>query len=417
MESGRLAMAMTIRACAPPRHLYQQGMDAERQMMEQQSRVGIAALQRGDALTARAAFARITATGRASVQMWLFLAQSCDMLDDRAGARAAIAETLRQDPANPYPLVMGGEIALRDGDDRAAVDWIDRALAAAQHHREAGTNLPPDLIARLDRAAAARDAACGRFEASITHALDDNGIAAEAAGPRFAESLKIMSGRQAIYLQQPTSFYYPGLPQRAWYDPAEFAFVPQLQAALPAIRAEALAALAAGEGVGPYVVNHAGRAAGSHALLDDPRWSAFHFWMNGEVVADHAARCPATVAALAGAPLPQIPGYAPMGLFSILRPHTHIPPHHGMLNTRLICHLPLVVPDGCRLRVGGETRTVREGEVLIFDDSIEHEAWNDSDAIRIILLFEIWRPELTVAEREALTVMFRTVAGYQADQG
>jgi aspartyl/asparaginyl beta-hydroxylase (cupin superfamily) len=67
--------------------------------------------------------------------------------------------------------------------------------------------------------------------------------------------------------------------------------------------------------------------------------------------------------------------------------------------------------------VGAETRTVREGEVLIFDDSIEHEAWNDSDALRVILLFEIWRPELTAAERAALTVMFETVAGYQADQG
>ncbi len=123
------------------------------------------------------------------------------------------------------------------------------------------------------------------------------------------------------------------------------------------------------------------------------------------------------MAALAAAPMPHIAGRSPMALFSILQPRTHIPPHNGMLNTRLICHLPLIVPDNCRLRVGGETRAVRAGEVLLFDDSIEHEAWNDSDAPRAILLFEVWRPELTDAERHALKVMFESVTQYATDQG
>ena len=65
-----------------------------------------------------------------------------------------------------------------------------------------------------------------------------------------------------------------------------------------------------------------------------------------------------------------------------------------MLNTRLICHIPLVVPGECRLRVGAETREVVEGKAMIFDDSFEHEAWNDSNSVRAVLLFEIWRPEL-----------------------
>ena len=81
-----------------------------------------------------------------------------------------------------------------------------------------------------------------------------------------------------------------------------------------------------------------------------------------------------------------------MALFSVLEPGTHIPPHNGMLNTRLICHLPLIVPPGCRLRVGSETRTVEAGKTMIFDDSMEHEAWNDSGETRVVLLFEIWRP-------------------------
>ena len=105
-----------------------------------------------------------------------------------------------------------------------------------------------------------------------------------------------------------------------------------------------------------------------------------------------------------------------MALFSILAPHTHIQPHNGMLNTRLICHLPLIVPPGCRLRVANHTRSVAAGKMLIFDDSIEHEAWNDSDDIRVVLIFEIWRPELTAAERGGLTALFESVAGYDADQ-
>jgi len=103
-----------------------------------------------------------------------------------------------------------------------------------------------------------------------------------------------------------------------------------------------------------------------------------------------------------------------MALFSLLRSRTHIPPHWGMLNTRLICHIPLIVPNGCRLRVGNHERVVEAGRAMIFDDSIEHEAWNDSDDVRLVLLFEIWRPELGEAERGALTAMYEAIGRYGA---
>ena len=86
-----------------------------------------------------------------------------------------------------------------------------------------------------------------------------------------------------------------------------------------------------------------------------------------------------------------------------------------MLNTRLICHLPLIVPPGCRLRVGNSVQNVEAGKLLIFDDSIEHEAWNDSDMIRVVLLFEIWRPELTAAERTGLTAIFESITMYGSE--
>jgi aspartyl/asparaginyl beta-hydroxylase (cupin superfamily) len=101
-----------------------------------------------------------------------------------------------------------------------------------------------------------------------------------------------------------------------------------------------------------------------------------------------------------------------MALMSVLRPGTHIQPHHGMLNTRLIVHVPLVTAPECRLRVGPEVRDWVEGRPLIFDDSFEHEAWNRGPETRAVLLFEIWRPELDAEERAALTRLFETIDRY-----
>jgi aspartyl/asparaginyl beta-hydroxylase (cupin superfamily) len=85
-----------------------------------------------------------------------------------------------------------------------------------------------------------------------------------------------------------------------------------------------------------------------------------------------------------------------------------------MLNSRLICHLPLIVPPGCWLRVGNETREWDDGKLLIFDDSIEHEARNPSGEMRIVLIFDIWRPELSAGEREGISAIFDAIDGFRA---
>jgi aspartyl/asparaginyl beta-hydroxylase (cupin superfamily) len=83
-----------------------------------------------------------------------------------------------------------------------------------------------------------------------------------------------------------------------------------------------------------------------------------------------------------------------------------------MINARLICHLPLIVPPGCGFRVGNEVRAWEPGKLLIFDDTIEHEAWNDSGEDRILLIFDVWRPELTLEERRAVTAVFEAIDSY-----
>ena len=372
------------------------------------AQAGVAAWQRGDAAAARSAFDQVAEAGRASPQLWLLLAQACETLGDFTASDQALNSVLAGDPRNPYALLMKGDHQATRGDDRAANSWYNAALSSAAEI----PNLPQDLVARLDHAQAAVTAATARFEAHLQDALTSNGIDSTTVAPRFGEAIDIIAGRREVFLQQPTTFFYPGLANIQFFENDDFGWVAALEAAAPVMRKEVEAILGQGTGLAPYVVGDKNRPMREHVLLNDPKWSAFYLWENGTLVADNAARCPNTMAALMGVPIPHIAARSPMVLFSVLRPHTHIPAHNGMLNTRLICHIPLIVPPNCRLRVGNETRTVEFGKAMIFDDSIEHEAWNDSDETRVVLLFEIWRPELSEAECRALTVMYEAINAY-----
>jgi len=114
-------------------------------------------------------------------------------------------------------------------------------------------------------------------------------------------------------------------------------------------------------------------------LNNSRRWGVFFLWRGGDAVAENIARCPKTAAALEGWPKCELQGSAPSAVFSILDARTRIPPHTGVNNARLIVHLPLIVPPHCGFRVGAETREWQPGKAFVFDDTIEHEAWNDSN--------------------------------------
>jgi hypothetical protein len=376
---------------------------------------GVEALRRGDAHAARIAFAQVEAAGRGTHQLRLFLAQACAMLADREAAHRALDQVLREEPTNLYALILRGDLHRDAGDPRAAVSWYQAALTQAPR---AGS-LPPDMIKSLKRAEAAVTAAAADFQAHLDRQFAAAGVRVNALSPRFGEALDILAGRAAPHLQQPTSFYYPGLAPRPFFEREEFDWVPALEAAAPAIRTELEAVLTDPDALSPYVTADPDRPAKRHALLDDPSWSASHLLRNGMPIIENVVRCPKTMAALAAVPIPKIAGRSPMAMFSVLRAGTHIPPHWGMLNTRLICHLPLIVPEGCRLRVGNETRVVETNRTMIFDDSIEHEAWNDSAHTRVVLLFEIWRPDVDESERSALTTLYEAIGQYaplRADQ-
>jgi aspartyl/asparaginyl beta-hydroxylase (cupin superfamily) len=185
----------------------------------------------------------------------------------------------------------------------------------------------------------------------------------------------------------------------------------QLNAAASGIRSELETLLAdPGDALQPYVRMEKGLPDNKWTELDQSLdWSACFLWEYGEPNKAVLDRCPLTAAALAALPSAHIPKRAPSAFFSILKPRTRIPAHTGVTNTRAIVHLPLIVPTGCGFRVGGETREWTEGQAFAFDDTIEHEAWNDSDEMRAVLIFDVWNPHLTSAE-QALIAQYFSVA-------
>ncbi|MGK2911140.1 MAG: aspartyl/asparaginyl beta-hydroxylase domain-containing protein [Sphingobium sp.] len=205
----------------------------------------------------------------------------------------------------------------------------------------------------------------------------------------------------------PTHYCYPGLPEIPFYDRGLFPWLSELEAATPVIRDELGKLLAAQEATQvPYVRYSDNLPLDQWAALNNSAdWSALHLQERGKTMEANSRHCPMTMALLARLPQPQIKGAGSNAMFSLLVPHTHIPPHTGVSNTRLVCHLPLIVPDGCWFRVGSERREWREGEAWVFDDTIEHEAMNPTDDRRVVLIFDIWHPALSAQERDGVAAV------------
>ena len=370
------------------------------------ARAGAAALQSGRAGEARASFERLVAAGQVNAQIHLLLAVSCRALGDRTAEERALDAVLGEDGNNLRALIMKGDCRQAAGDDRAASSFYAAATQLAAQHN----NLPGDLAAEVERAERVAQDNAARYRARLEAHL---GAAPQSA--RFRESLALMFGEKEIFFQKPTAYYFPGLPQIQFYDPADFAWAAAVEAAAGDMRAELEAVLAEDGLFRPYLEASKDRPNYDfHGMLGNPDWSTVHLYEDGGPVASMVERCPKTFAAVSQAPLCHITTRAPSILFSLLKPGARIAPHHGMINTRLICHLPLIVPPGCGFRVGNEVRAWQEGRLLIFDDTIEHEAWNDSDADRVVLIFDVWRPELSADERRSVTAMFEAIDGSPA---
>jgi aspartyl/asparaginyl beta-hydroxylase (cupin superfamily) len=185
-------------------------------------------------------------------------------------------------------------------------------------------------------------------------------------------------------------FYIPGVPARTFYDPAEFEFTKVLEDEYPVIKGELMQLLSrGGAGFKGYINEDSGRLAG---------WNTFNFFFYGKKFEENCALCPKTAAILESLPRFEKDHI----MFSALNPHARIPQHVGPMNGILRAHLGLVVPQGCYIRVGPDQRSWQEGKVMVFDDSFEHEVWNHSDQVRIVLFINFWHPCFSDQEIKAL---------------
>jgi len=375
---------------------------------------GLGALRRSAPTDALALFDQVAHAGYGDATVNLGRAYALAMLQDHTNAMAAVEVALGFEPRNLRALLLKADLLHRAGDGASAACFYQAVLSSVP----ADAELPPDLGREIARAQAMSVHYAQQFEHSLHQRLAAVSAVKGEGSPRFSHSVDLLLGRRQIYQQRPKQFHFAELPAIQFHQRSHFPWLRDVEAATDAIRDELLAVMREDAAFTPYVQRDATRPAlTTGGMIDNPGWSAYYLWKNGTPVPEHAARCPRTLAALAGVPLTTVPGRSPSILFSLLRPGVLIPPHTGMVNTRLICHLPLVVPPRCGFRVGNETREWVEGQAWVFDDTIEHEAWNLSDQPRVILLFEVWLPDLTLVERDLVCAVFEAVDSHSPARG
>ncbi|WP_375421277.1 aspartyl/asparaginyl beta-hydroxylase domain-containing protein [uncultured Sphingomonas sp.] len=367
--------------------------------------LGNVLLSTGAADTAREYFRQAAALDPTAPELLLNLAKACRLDQDDVGEEAALDSALAIDQRLFMARLRAAELHERTGNLALAATHWGAVIALAPPAPEC----PPALQPVLDHARVFVADHMARFEAAIRPALDAGRERASAAAlRRFDVCVDAALGKRRIYANDCHGLHYPYLPADEFFDRGYFPWLTLIEAQTDAIRAELLELITDRiDVIVPYVQQDAGTPHNKWSALDrNTKWGAFFLWRHG-VRNDAACRaCPVTAAAIERLPLTDIPGRAPTVFFSLLEPGAHIPPHTGVTNTRAIVHLPLIVPAGCKFRVGGDTRTWREGEAFAFDDTIEHEAWNDGPDLRAVLIFDTWNPHLSDDERGMIRNFF-----------
>lgn len=377
---------------------------------------GIHFLRARDPAQARHWLERAVAADATNAAMYLNLATSLRELNDTEAEAKALERALTLQPHFTAALIQKGSLLERLGKGKEAARTYHRALLSVRPD----TALPKSWQPVMEHARRTVMANLTALDTWLKERMEEV-RAKHAAEPqdRVDDCLGALVGRNRIYVQQPTYSHFPRLPAIQFYGREEFPWVSAVEDATDDIRAELEGLLAdSRDSFSPYLTHSPDEPLNQWRELNQSRrWSALFLYKDGERQEANAARCPKTLAALGQAPIVRIPHRGPTHFFSLLEPKTRIPPHTGTTNTRLTVHLPLIVPPGCGFRVGTQTREWHPGKLLIFDDTIEHEAWNDSERLRAILMFDIWHPHLTGPERALVTAMAGAMQAFSGDEG
>lgn len=371
----------------------------------------------GDSAQARSIMERVVAMAPGNLGFWLSLAAILRNLSRPEEELSALESALALNPTHVVVLLQKAALLDLMGKPRAAASVYGRALQSLAP----GARVPPAVQAHLaharERVAANADQVAALLDARVG-SLGAGGDS-DAARVRFDRCMQRVLGRARIYTPEPTGMLFPYLQNYEFFPREHFPWLEALEDAFEPIREELLSVLSDDRGgIEPYIAYDQGLPLNQWRELNHSRrWGAYFLWKEGDRQEAHAERCPRTVRTLKQCPQVDIAGRGPTAFFSILEAHTKIPPHTGVTNTRLTVHLPLIVPPGCRFRVGGGTRDWAAGHAWVFDDTIEHEAWNDSDAPRAILIFDVWNPQLTALERDLVREATVALAEYNRAEG
>jgi hypothetical protein len=331
---------------------------------------------------------------------------------DLPAALDAVSGALRVDPLGFMPLLLKANLLEKLGREAEAGETYGYALA------QAPAAVPPHLQAMVAHAKERHEAHVAVVGARLAGAAQAAPLTETEQG-RLGRFNSNILRKTRPWHSEPTHFHYPGLREREYHDRALFPWLERLEAATGAIAEDFQRVMAAERAeLVPYIQYPDDVPLRQWAALNrNKAWTAIHLVRNGVTVEANARHCPAVMGLLGTLEQPVIPRRGPNAMFSLLAPGAHIPPHVGVANTRLVCHLPLIVPPGCWFRVGGETRLWEPGKAWIFDDTIEHEAMNPTGELRVILIVDTWHPDLSGAERGAVAAVMAATDPSEATEG
>lgn len=286
-----------------------------------------------------------------------------------------------------------GFINDKAGSDKAAFQALRRAQLQGHWRDEAST--PPQMLETVFKAIEqVRQARDELYRASFASLREAHG---EAALRRVEQALQGFLGDTEIIPaehQHATFFFVPALMGGAVHAASQITGAIALQNAAAQIQAEARAL-------------QAGNAMLELALIE-----------RGVANTERLQACPETAAALQSLALFAVDGHSPMAAFSVLPAGARTTPHTGRTNARVSLELPLAVPGECVLHfVNQQQHPWREGEVLVFDDTYLHEEWNRSTAPMLSLRVDLWHPDLSIVEQQALKQLFEAISRFEEVPG
>ncbi len=378
------------------------------------TQIGQYHFRNGDFQAALHAFQNAANSNSASPRPWVNLALTYRQLNDDAAEERSIFRALTADPYDLLALIMRGRLFERLG----------RTHEASTAYGAAATVAPPldQLGAELQEAVMYAKQFHHGYQLSMGRFIDDYLAApmkeiGEQHLERFQLSLDILLGRKRRYDSQPMQLFVPGLAPVEFFERQLFPWMDALEEKTDVIRNELLQVMQMERpDFVPYLTYSSDQPLAQWAELNQSvQWTAFHLVKEGLPVPENAKQCPLTMDAWSKIPTPHQPGRTPVAMFSLLKPKTQIPPHVGVSNARLVAHLPLIVPPDCGFRVGNSTREWIPGKAWVFDDTIEHEAWNNSNELRAIMIFDVWHPGLNEAEQRMIGALSAAMNAFNSE--